>query len=79
MRLVRHALAGLCLMALPLPGLAYPLDAYERTGIGRLEAQRRVQIGEIPGRKRPPGELLPSEKVDLRLLDHRDLEVGRRR
>jgi hypothetical protein len=35
------------------PAGAYPLDGYENTGIGRLEAQRLVQIGEMPGKKRP--------------------------
>ena len=54
---------------------AYPLDGYEKTGIGRLEAQRLVQIGEMPGKKRPSGELLPLARVDLRLLDHRDMEL----
>jgi hypothetical protein len=54
---------------------AYPLDGYEKTGIGRLETQRLIQIGEIPGKKRPSGELLPLSMVDLRLLDHRELEL----
>ncbi len=54
---------------------AYPLDGFEKTGIGRLEAQRLVQIGEKPGKKRPSGELLPLAMVDLRLLDHRDIEL----
>ncbi len=59
----------------PIPAGAYPLDGYETTGIGRLEAQRLVQIGEMPGRKRPPGELLPLSMVDLRLLEHRKMEL----
>jgi len=54
---------------------AYPLDGYEATGIARLEAQRLVQEGVAEGRKRPPGELLPLERVDLRLLDRPDLEL----
>ena len=54
---------------------AYPLDGYEKTGIGRVEAQRLVQIGEKPGKKRPSGELLPLEMVDLRLLEHREMEL----
>ena len=48
---------------------AYPLDGYESTGIGRLEAQRLVQEGKKPGKKRPAGELLPLSKVKLKLLD----------
>ncbi len=53
---------------------AYPLDGYAETGIGRLEAQRLIQIGELPGKKRPSGELLPLAMVDLRMLAHRDME-----
>jgi len=54
------------------PGLAraYPLDGYEHTGIARLEHQRLVQEGQLAGRKRPAGELLPLARVDLRLADH---------
>ena len=54
---------------------AYPLDGYESTGIGRLLAQREVQEGKRPGKKRPTGELLPLEKVDLRLLDQPDFKL----
>ncbi len=59
----------------PIPAGAYPLDGYETTGIGRLEAQRLIQTGEMPGRKRPPGELLPLSMVDLRLLEDREMEL----
>jgi hypothetical protein len=71
-------LAGLlCLCLLVIPGRApaYPLDGYESTGIGRLLHQRLIQEGEIKGKKRPSGELLPLAMVDLRLLDHPDLEL----
>ena len=71
-------LAGLlclCLLALPGRAPAYPLDGYESTGIGRLLHQRLVQEGEIKGKKRPSGELLPLARVDLRLLGHPDLEL----
>lgn len=54
---------------------AYPLDAYERTGIGRLEAQRRVEADEMPGSKQPAGALLGSEAVDIRLLEHPDMAL----
>jgi hypothetical protein len=64
-----------CLLVLPELARAYPLDGYESTGIFRLEAQRLVQVGKAKGKKRPPGELLPLEKVDLRLLDRRDLTL----
>ena len=56
-------------------GGAYPLDGYETTGIGRLEAQRLVQEGERPGKKRPPGELLPLSKVGLRLIDQPEFNL----
>ena len=61
------------LLAGSLQAGAYPLDGYERTGIARLLHQRWVQEGAIPGKKRPSGELLPMERVDLRLADRPDL------
>jgi len=72
----RPLLAALALaLALPPAAIAYPLDGYEYTGIHRIEVQRMVQLGKAQGRKRPPGELLPMDKVDLRLLDHQDFEL----
>jgi hypothetical protein len=57
------------LLALSSPVLlsAYPIDGYERTGIGRLEAARRIEAGELQAAKQPAGALLPTEQVDLRL------------
>lgn len=54
---------------------AYPLDGYEKTGIPRLQAQRLMQEGKIDGKKRPAGELLPLDMVDLRLLGSPDLQL----
>jgi len=54
---------------------AYPLDGYADTGIRRVEAARLANEGIIAGGKQPPGALLPSSRVDLRLLDHKDLEL----
>ena len=69
-------LAGcLVLGLLPGTGSTYPLDGYESTGIGRLQAQRLIQEGEKQGKKRPSGELLPLAKVDLRLLDRPDFKL----
>ncbi len=67
----------LLLMTLLLPGAthAYPLDAYKDTGIRRIEAARLTQLGKIPGRKQPPGALLPLQAVDLRLLDYPDFKL----
>jgi len=54
---------------------AYPLDGYAETGIRRLEASRLAHEGVIEGPKQPPGALLPSDQVDLRLLDYPTLEL----
>jgi hypothetical protein len=45
---------------------AYPFDAYEETGIRRLEQVRLTQLGEIPGTKQPSGATLPLAEVDIR-------------
>jgi len=69
------ALVVSVLSAGPEAAIAYPLDGYPSTGIGRLEYQRLIQIGEIPGTKRPSGELLPLSMVDIRLRDYPDMEL----
>jgi hypothetical protein len=69
------ALLALCGLASPSPAPGYPLDGYEVTGIPRLQYQRLVQEGELKGRKRPPGELMPLPMVDLRLADRKSLEL----
>ena len=66
-------LAGLVLVT--DAGYAYPLDGYEETGIRRVEAARLAVMGEMRGRRQPPGALLPTASVDLRLLEHQDLEL----
>jgi hypothetical protein len=55
--------------------IAYPLDAYPETGIRRIEAARLAVLGKMRGRSQPPGALLPTQLVDLRLLDRPDLEL----
>jgi hypothetical protein len=72
----RAAFAGLALLG-ARPAAAYPVDGYEYSGIPRIEHQRLVQTGQIPGTKQPPGALLPLARVDLRLLEHPDLELPR--
>jgi hypothetical protein len=72
-RPIRAALLGFLLFALPLPSASYPLDGYASTGIERLRVQRMVQEGTIAGKKRPAGELLPLDRVDLRLRNRPDL------
>jgi hypothetical protein len=54
---------------------AYPLDGYGDTGIRRLEASRLGHEGVIKGPKQPEGALLGTAQVDLRLLDHRDMDL----
>ena len=54
---------------------AYPLDGYGTTGIGRLEAARRIQEGAMRGKKQPPGALMHAKQVDLRLLDRPNLTL----
>ena len=60
---------------LPAAALSYPLDGYEETGIRRVEGSRLATEGLALGGIQPPGALLTTEQVDLRLLDHRDLTL----
>ena len=62
----RFASFGL-LALLATNAATYPIDAYEETGIGRLEVMRRIEAGEMNGRKQPLGALLPRSAVDIRL------------
>jgi len=48
---------------------AYPLDAYPETGIKRVEAFRSL------GRILPPGSMLPSSRIRLRLENRPDFEI----
>ena len=61
------------LLSIPDLSVAYPLDAYPATGIRRIEAARLAVLGKMRGRRQPPGALLPTSLVDLRLLDHPNL------
>ena len=66
---------GVCpVLVIPIVD-AYPIDAYQHTGIGRLEYTLRVQNERIKGRKQPPGALLDTEHVDIRLTEYQDLEL----
>jgi hypothetical protein len=68
---------GLLLLLLWLPGAGntYPLDGYEASGIRRVEGARLAVEGVITGTRQPPGALKPLAEVDLRLLDHPDLDL----
>ncbi|MEX2482620.1 MAG: serine hydrolase, partial [Gammaproteobacteria bacterium] len=59
----------------PILTAAWPLDDADGTAIGRLEYMRRVESGALSGTRQPPGALLPSAAVDLRLLDQADFEI----
>ena len=65
------------LLALGIPSLAtaYPLDGYKDTGIRRVEGARMANEGIVPGRKQPPGALLSTPEVDLRLLDYPNIDL----
>jgi hypothetical protein len=71
----RCALAALLSAPLVPAAFAYPLDGYEDTSIRRVEGARRANEGLALGGKQPPGALLTTEEVDLRLLDQPDLAL----
>jgi hypothetical protein len=55
--------------------LGYPLDSGKRTGIRRLEGYRLAQSGQVKGPRIVPGGQLPENRIALRLLGHRGLDV----
>jgi hypothetical protein len=70
-----RCLATLALAAMAPAAEAYPLDGYEETGIRRVEGARLANEGLAIGGFQPPGALLTTHQVGLRLLDHRSLEL----
>lgn len=54
---------------------AYPIDAFEETGIARLDGYRLAQQGKIAGNRLPPGARLPAAQIRLRLQDRPDFEI----
>ena len=65
----------LLLAATPALSGAYPIDGYSETGIRRVEGERLINEGVIKGRQQPAGGRLTTEQVDLRLLDHKDMDL----
>ncbi len=63
------ALLTLALIASISTLMAYPLDGYEETGIRRVEGARLANEGLAIGGFQPPGAMLTTEQVDLRLLN----------
>jgi len=62
------ALAAGLLLLTPSVVESYPLDGYEGTGIRRLRAFELARSGRMAGPQLPPGALLDSEEVRLRLV-----------
>ncbi len=54
---------------------AYPLDGYNDTGIRRTEGARLANEGIIPDISQPPGALLTTKQVDLRLLGQKNFQI----
>ena len=63
------------ILVLPITANAYPLDGYKDTGIRRVEAAHLAVLGKMTGRQQPPGALLPTKYVNLRLLDYPKLDL----
>src|SRR5210317_85967 len=62
------ALIVLSLVSIATLLMAYPLDGYEETGIRRVEGARLANEGLAVGGFQPPGAMLTTEQVDLRLV-----------
>lgn len=73
--MIRRLVLVCCLLLLPLPAGAYPMDGFPDTGIRRVEGARLANEGIIPGRRQPDGAQLSTAEVDLRLLDHRSMDL----
>jgi len=75
----RLSIAGLVLGAVlalaATTASGYPLDAAEETGIERLEGYRLASEGVIGGNWLPPGALLGTDQVRLRLDDRPTFEI----
>lgn len=59
------AMGMLLLLVVAAVAQAYPIDAYQDTGIKRLEFYRLAQLGEVRGRRLPPGGLLSTRDIRL--------------
>jgi hypothetical protein len=75
MKLYAKCIYVVLILCFPNLVYAYPLDGYAETGIRRVEAARLAVLGKMRGRQQPPGALLPTNLVDLRLLNYPDLEL----
>jgi len=75
---ISHRLAsfvlGVSIAVVSVSATAYPLDGYEETGIRRVEGARLANEGLAIGGFQPPGAMLTTDEVDLRLVG-RDLTL----
>ena len=71
---INSVLIVLACLVSATPAMAYPLDGYEDTGIRRVEGARLANEGLAKGGTQPPGAMLTTEQVDLRMLDQ-DIEL----
>ena len=55
--------------------IAYPIDGYERTGIGRLEVASRIEQGRLKGTRQPAGALLTTDQVAIRMTEFASHEL----
>ena len=69
------SVVGISVLGFSATAFAYPLDGYEETGIRRVEGARLANEGLAIGGTQPPGALLTTEQVDLRLLGHPNLTL----
>jgi hypothetical protein len=69
--------AAVCIIGLIVAATcgAYPLDGYGYTGIARLEGYRLAMEGKVRAPKQPPGALLMSGQVDLRMMEQTDFKI----
>ena len=75
---MKHLICGgVLVVAVMLASLSwsYPLDGYAYTGIARLEAYRLAMEGKVRAPQQPPGALLMSAQVDLRLMEQTDFKI----
>ncbi len=75
---MKHLLGGsVCMLVFLVATVSwsYPLDGYAYTGIARVEAYRLAMEGKVRAPKQPPGALLASSQVDLRLLGRSDFAI----
>lgn len=73
--MIRPLLVLLAAVAAAAGALAYPLDAWEKTGIDRLQAYDRARDALLARGTLVPGSLVPARQVFPRLLEHPELEV----